>query len=166
MSVRLLSFGLLALCCGCGPSGNTFDRGGPSGSRSWSGAKAGVPGLDSGHCHYVGKLLLVWAPEASGGGGGSTQGGQDGITGHGQVIFRNGKEAKFTFRMPDTKTGTADFEGKTYQLAEGRVFLLKPDRDRVVVKQVTKDLSGIDPSKADLAEIGRADPEIKGFFEK
>ena len=61
---------------------------------------------------------------------------------------------------------TVEFEGQTYQLADGRLFLVKLDGEKVVVKQVAKDLAGIDPSKADLAAVGKADPEIKGFFEK
>jgi hypothetical protein len=126
----------------------------------------GVPGLDGGgHCHYVGKLLLVWAADASGGGGGSSTSGTHGIKGESRVTFRGGRTATVTFHTPDERSGTAAAEGVEYQLANGRVFLLKLAGDNVVVKQLDKDLSGIDLSTADYPAIGKADPAIRAFFE-
>lgn len=76
-----------------------------------------------------------------------------------------GQEVPYSFRMPDEKTGTAVFDRSEYQLAAGRLFLLKIVTDKVVVKQIDNDLSGIDPTTADFPAVGRADPVNKAFFE-
>jgi hypothetical protein len=170
MLVRFAAAYLVAAACtGCRPGApdTAITTGGPTGSKLWTGTGdgPGVPGLDGGgHCHCVGKLLLVWAADATGGGGGST-GGPHGISGESRVTFRGGRTATVTFHLPDERSGTAQFEGTEYQLANGRVFLLKLVGDKVVVKQVDKDLSGIDLPTADFAAAGRADPVIRTFFE-
>ncbi|HVK13874.1 MAG TPA: hypothetical protein VM597_34345 [Gemmataceae bacterium] len=165
MSVRLLTFALLAACGGCQPGPGTTFSAGPSGCRTWAGEAGGVPGLDGpGQAYYEGKRLLVWAAGASGGGG-STHTARGRTSGHGEVIFRDGKTVRFTFDLPEGASGTLDVEGRAYSLADGRVFLLKRAGDGVAVKQVGLDVSGIDPGTADFATIGRADPAVKGFFD-
>ena len=167
--VRLAAACLVAATCsGCRPGApdTAIAAGGPTGSKLWTGTGggAGVPGLDGGgHCHYVGKLLLVWAADATGGGG-STTGGPHGIRGESRVTFRGGRTVTVTFHIPDERSGTAQVEGAEYQLANGRVVLLKLVADKVVVKQVTMDLTGIDLAAADFAAVGRADPAIRAFF--
>ena len=75
-----------------------------------------------------------------------------------------------TFRAPDEKTGAdlgmrlQEFGGESYQLTDGRVFLMKWDNDTLMGKQLNKDLVRIDLPSASIVEIGMAEPEIKGFF--
>jgi hypothetical protein len=155
-------------CCGCRPTPPDviISTGGPTGSHLWTKSAEGpdVPGLDSGRVYYVGKLLLMWTAAASGGSEGTTSSGRDGARGDGQVTFRGGKQVPYTFRMPDEKTGTVVIDGTEYQLTGGRVFLVKRVGDTVVVKQLDKDLTGIDLAKTDFQALGRADPAITGFF--
>jgi hypothetical protein len=167
--VRLLAACLLAaigIGCRREAPANSIATGGSTGSKLWTGTSEGVPGLDGGgNCYFVGKLLLLWAADATSGGGAPTTGGSDGISGASRFNFRGGRTSTVTFHISDERSGTVQCEGTEYQLANGRVFLLKLVGDKVVVKQVTKDLSDIDPLSADLAAIGRADPAIKAFFE-
>lgn len=135
----------------------------PSGSTRWK--KPGVPGLDSGYCNYVGKLFLLWATDGRGGGVGTAYTREAGTQSDGHVNFDNGRTIAFSCRFPDEQTGKVTIDGTEYDTAQGRVFLLKFEGDKLAVKQVKKDLSSIKLTQADFGEIGRADPAIKAFFE-
>ncbi len=52
-----------------------------------------------------------------------------------------------------------------YDLARGRVYPMRHDGEKAVVKQVGMGLSGLDAPAADFAAVGRADPAIKAFFD-
>jgi hypothetical protein len=169
MPVRFVPVALvLGFCCGCqsDPPGAAAD--GPSGSRVWtrSGPDPGVAGLDSGHCFYVGKALLVWTADGKGGGGGRTTRVNGGVEGTGSVTLPNGRSANFSFQIPDERAGTVQFSDARYDLNRGRVFLVRLLHDSVVVKQVDLDLTPIDPTTADFAAVGRADPVVRAFFEE
>jgi hypothetical protein len=96
---------------------------------------------------------------------GSTRTDSQGVFGEGHVILKNGRKVDFSFRLPDERSGTAVVDGTEYDLTKGRLFLVRPEGETCVVKQVDNDLSGFDLASVDLAAIGRADPAIKGFFE-
>lgn len=165
MTRRVVLAGLVGvLCGGCRPGGANLSE--PIGVRVWT-APAGepdVPGLDSGHCYYVGKLLLVWT-SAGPGGGGNTVSDRGGVGGVGRATFRNNKVVDFSFRLPDEAAGTAVVDQSEYDLARGRVLLVRHDGEKAVVKQVGMDLSGFNALAADFAAVGRADPAIKAFFD-
>jgi hypothetical protein len=171
MSVRFVSVALaVGLCCGCQSRQDKpgIDAGGPSGRCGWiaSPQTPGVPGLDSGDCYYVGKLLLVWAAGHGGGGGGTSTSGVDGIKGTGSVTLSNGRSVDYSFQIPDNRSGTIQFGDAVYDLTGGRVFLVRLKNDSIVVKQVDLDLTAIDLPTADFAAVGRADPVVRAFFEE
>jgi len=167
MRMTVSAVAIAALFSGCSSastnSGNS--AGGPTGSSLWVGTATDVPGLESGHVSYVGKLIVVWAADGTGGGG-NMSGDAEGIRGDGLITFRTGQKSSYTYRIPKKNSGVAVFEGVEYQLAAGRVFLLKVVNGKVTVKQHDKDVSGIDFPAADFPAIGRADPAIREFFGK
>lgn len=163
MPVRFVWAALVAaVCCGCGPDRPPL--GTSSGSHDWTREPAGVPGLDTGHCYYSGKLFVLWSTEGRDRSAGSTRTDAGGISGEGHVVLTNGRKVAFSFRLPDERSGTAVVDGTQYDLTNGRLFLVRPAGDACAVKQLDKDLSAFDPS-ADLAALGRADPAIRTFFE-
>ena len=155
------------VCSGCSPGPTTTTAGEPSGSKSWSmpADGSGVPGLDGGSIYYIGTRFVVWAADGRGGGGGSTTSGRDGTAGDGHVLLSGGHRVAFRFSLPAGGSGTATVNGADYDLAKGRLFLVKPAGEKLEVRQLDADLSGIHPGKADLGAVGRANPEIKAFFE-
>jgi hypothetical protein len=162
MSIRFVpAFLLTAILCGCDSPGESMIN--PSGSTRWR--KPGVPGLDSGYCNYVGKLFLLWATDGRGGGGGTAYTREAGTQSDGHVNFDNGRTIAFSCRFPDERTGKVTIDGTEFDVARGRVFLMKFEGDKFAVKQVDKDLSTIKLDAADFGAIGRADPTIRSFFE-
>lgn len=164
MKARICFSLLVALLCSCQPAPPSIPLVGTSGSRLWSGPAGGVPGLDSGHIRYMGNLLVIWAADASESGGGSTSG-KDGVHGDGFLTLKNGRKVNYSFRLPDAKSGTLTLDGTEYDLANGRVFLVKPAGDKLEVKQIEKDFSTTEFNGADLAAIGRGESAIRTFFE-
>ncbi|VTS01387.1 unnamed protein product [Gemmata massiliana] len=165
MPVRLVFVCLIAaLCCGCSPGGATLPAE-TSGTHTWSGPADGVPGLDSGTCYYVGKRFIIWAADTRGGGGGGHTGDATGVRGNGHISFVNAPTLTFSFQLPHGKPGTAVVDGTEYDLSESGLVLVKREGDKFVVKQLAKDLSGFDAQSANFSTYGRADPQIKAFFE-
>jgi hypothetical protein len=169
-AVRVVTSVLLAvLVAGCGkpaPARPGLSLGGPSGSSLWvDGANPkAVPGLDAGACYYKGKLLLFWADDvASSGGGGSESSGE--VRGDGQFVTTAGRTVGFKYHITGEKTGAVVIDGVEYDLARGNVFLVKTGGARAVVRQIDKDLSGVNLDTPDFRVIGRSDPKIAEFFQ-
>jgi hypothetical protein len=163
----LLLLAPLVFGCTAKPAPALLSLGGPSGSCLWTDDPKGVPGLDSGGCYYKGQRLLVWADDASaaGGDGRSSSDGLAGVKGDGRFLTRAGREVAFKYHITGEKTGAVVIDSVEYDLARGNVFLLKTGGEKPVVKQIDKDLSGVDLGSPNFRAIGRADPAIVAFFQ-
>jgi hypothetical protein len=166
MPSRLLPALLLAACCGCRPAPVTPGSE-QTGSVTWSmpADGSGVPGLDGGSCYFIGSRFVVWAADGRGGGGGSSTSGSAGTKGDGYVLLNGGRKVAFNFTLPAGGAGKATVDGTDFDLAKGRLFLVKPAGDKLEVRQVDAELPGWNAGSPDMAAVGRATPEIKTFFE-
>lgn len=167
LTPALLVAATLGGCRPAPPAGVRATVGESNGTKTWSMPSdgTGVPGLDGGTVYFVGTRFVVWAADGRGGGGGGTSDSRTGSSGDGRVMLTGDRTVPFTYSLPAGQPGTATVNGTAYNLADGRVFLVKPDGDKLVVKQVAVDLPGVNLGEADLAALGRATPAIRAFFE-
>lgn len=159
---------VILMMSGCSQPAATVTTGGETnGVKTWSmpASGGGVAGLDGGSVFYIGDRFAVWAAEGRGGGGGSTTSGRTGTFGDGYVLLSGNRKAGFTYSLPTGQAGTAKVDGVEYDLAKGRLLLIKPEGDKLVVRQVDVDLSVQKLGTADLASFGRSIPLIRSFFE-
>jgi hypothetical protein len=169
MVARVLFMCLLSLpvvgCKRAAPAA-LIDTGGPSGTTTWhlapqDGSK--LPGIDEGGAQYIGKLLVIWSSETNGGGCSDSQN-SAGITSKGRINFTNGRQINFELVTADGKTGRVTIDGTNYELADGPLFLVAPDGDKYRVKQLKKDLSGLELKAEGFQAFGRSDADIMEFF--
>jgi hypothetical protein len=157
---------VLASCQRLGPGGSPVNTGGPSGSMTWHNEPPDksppIPGIDHGGAQFEGKIFVLWAANSSGGGSSSSSN-SSGINGKGHVRFANG-QTTYEFSTTDGKTGPVKIDGVSYDLANGALFLLIREEDKSRVKQLKKDLSGLELTSPGFQKFGRADPEIMEFF--
>jgi hypothetical protein len=142
-----------------------IDTGGPNVSTTWSAGSSAdaIAGIDEGDAQCIGKMLVIWSAFARGGGTSHTSG-SDGIRGHGHISGKDDRQIRFEFTTTDGKTGRIVLDGVAYELADGPLFLLRPEGDKLVVRQLKKDLSALELNAEGFKKFGRNDPEIMGFF--
>lgn len=152
---------------GCGPTGGvTTTLNGPSGTTSWyaSGDAAKSSPLDEGVVNYAGTNLVVWSGSTKGSGINCRHTVGE-MTIDAIMRFADGTRLAVKCTSPDGNTGAVSVGDETFQLADGNLFLVSGTGDRPRVKQLKRDLWGINfKDHKSLQAFGKADPEIVTFF--
>ena len=164
---------------GSGCSGNVPGSRGVH-STSWSISsvdEADLPGITSAEVATAtyddGPLVVIW----SGTGGGGMANHVDRKSGH--LVYSStrttasGTEFQITCSTPDGTSGQVDIADETFDLANGKLFLVVAPEDKVLVRQL-KMLPPGEPSDSEertadrqvdrLREFAKATPEVYEFF--
>lgn len=162
---------LIVLCCviatGCHRDEmepNTLpDAGGESGTIVWKFTADPQPGIERASVFHMGKRFVLWSDLSRGGGGGTTTN-VHGLSCNGRLRGDEGVSVPFECKSPDGKTGTAVIDGRTFDLADGGLFLVAAEDGTPRIKQLKRDLESVPFSINGLQKFAREDKEIAGFF--
>lgn len=141
--------------------------GGPSGAIGWSaplGKSDPVPGVDDGAVYAVGTALVIWGDATRGAGGGQGSIGNQAATGDGYLDTHDRGKVEFRFSITPARTGRVTVDGTDYDLANGNLFLVSTRGKPTRIKQLRRELSGMDLEPVYFQALGEKDPEIRAFF--
>lgn len=164
----LIGMSVCLALTGCGVGGGTtVFTGGPNGTTNWSeplDAGKASP-FDSGTVCYAGTTVVVWVNESVKGSGMKVNHGHDGIRLEGYLRFADEKRVEVKGESKDGKSGTVTIAAQRFELADGNLFLVVGPSDRPRVKQLNRDLSGVDfKDRKSLQAFGTADTDMTAFF--
>jgi hypothetical protein len=80
------------------------------------------------------------------------------------TVSANGDTAEWMCRAEPDGTGAVMFAGESYDLADGRVFLLHAAKRGSKIVQLRRDLRGVEPKEEGLEAFADADPEVAAFL--
>jgi hypothetical protein len=165
--LAIASAGVLVFGCGRTPNPAGPSVGGPNGFITWTpaGKDKPWPGIDQGSVYHLGTTFVLWS-DAPGGGGGSSSSNAQGVQCQGSVLGREGRRIEFHCNTKDGKTGRVTINGADYNLADGNLFLVATEGDRIQVKQLKRSLGTLKFERETLEAFGKNDPDIAGFFAK
>jgi hypothetical protein len=152
--------------CNRPPNAGVVVRG-PSGTATWNYLPSGgepVPGIDEGSAYFAGELFVVWSDSPHGTSAGSTDG-PNGFSADGAITARDRRRIPFRASSRDGQSGKVVIDGVEYDLAAGRLFLVATGADKVQVKQMANDLSGLRLEMPNFREFAKGEPEIMAFFQ-
>lgn len=157
----------LALCvAGCARSGAKGSLPSGGGSISWS-APATIasprPGIDQATVVHAGAGFVVWC--ATDKGGGSVNSGNPwGRNVEGYVNAADGARISFRAKMRHGLGGDATIDGVAHDLAAGGLFLVAHDKGKTRIKQLKRNLAGLEYTVEGLKAFAASDPEFSGFW--
>jgi hypothetical protein len=128
-------------------------------------ADKSVPGVDQGSVMHEGKAFVVWS-DFPGGGGSNSSSNVNGMTCNGRVHLRDGRQVEFYCATKDGKAGPVTIDRATYDLADGNLFLISQDGDRLRVKQLKRPMRDLEFTREKLEAFARQDKELVAFFSK
>ncbi|HLU49577.1 MAG TPA: hypothetical protein VK116_15875 [Planctomycetota bacterium] len=150
----------------CGPSNAPIDLGGPSGSRSWSENLDGSPrrGIDEGALFYLGSTFMIWT-DASRGIASRTAQDSSGVRCSGVTYGEGDRNLTFECTIDPDGRGRVVIDDRNFDLAAGRLFLVKTRSDRFESRQIDRDLKSMSFGAVVPKELAEKDEEIRTFFE-
>ena len=80
-----------------------------------------------------------------------------------ETASRDGQQVTWEWDTRDGRTGTVTINGAKSDPAAGQVFLISTRGGRVHVRQVARDLSGLQAEGASFVALADGDPEIARF---
>ena len=152
----LISILLLLISWSCAP---TPTAPGPVGA-------AGVY-IHTGFEHYVweeGLRLMIWIEEIKSSSCNTTTNGQRFVMSC-HAISHDDIHTAWHLTTSDGKTGDFSIDNQPYDLADGNLFLLAGSGGGMRVRQVRRDLSGVQPQASSVTEFGLADPAIQELIQ-
>ena len=78
----------------------------------------------------------------------------------------NGQKAEVRIVTPDGKGGSLVCDGRSYDLARGRVFILLPRGETFQVQQIPRDVSDVPANVGTANRLLRDDPDVGRVFAK
>jgi hypothetical protein len=80
-----------------------------------------------------------------------------------ETASRDGRQVTWEWATRDGRTGAVTINGAKYDPAAGRVFLVSTRGGQVQVRQVPRDLSGLQAEQEGFLALVDSDPEIARF---
>jgi hypothetical protein len=134
------------------------------------------PGADMvsakiGHASYTflhwkeGLRVMMWfdmTDEVSGEGSGSTRDPVHKVVGH--AAASDGRRVDWRLETVDGDTATFSIAGRTYDLSEGALFLIRTLDGGAQVQQLSRDLSAIQPTNESCAAFAETDTDVNRFI--
>lgn len=136
---------------------------GSSGVVTWSKHGSSQPGIDQASVFHVGTAFVLWS-DLPNGGGGDVSTNMHGITCSGRLRGHEGMAIDYKYVSEDGAQGTANVDGRTYDLTKGNLFLVATEGKMFRIKQLVRDLTGIPFTPPGLQDWAMRDDEIKQFF--
>lgn len=156
ISITLFSITFLLSGCNKTPTVIGVDLGGPSAAITAIQSSDSNPAAKHA-VYHAGKRFIIWGMGDSA--GGSSSGGQHGVTGEGHVGKIN-----FTYEILPKGQGTATIDGKSYRLNNGVIFLVSSSDGVTRVKQLDRDFENTSLDWESLRDFMKVDDEFKHFF--
>jgi hypothetical protein len=136
------------------------------GELSWSAVNTDrpVPGIDAATVYYLSTTFVLWSDVEVGESGGGITSTEGGLQYRGSLRGRDGKRFEFRCETSDGKTGSANLDGKPFNLADGNLFLVCTEPGLSRVKQLKRDMNKLKIDRESLAAFGGKDAQIVDFF--
>jgi hypothetical protein len=83
--------------------------------------------------------------------------------GEGTVEAGDGSGYSFTVETEGGQTAVFEINGQRYDLAQGRLFIIRVTGDGRQVQQLDRDLSGVEPTSEGIIAFGRSDPDVSAM---
>jgi hypothetical protein len=143
----------------------------PTAGKSWGGGGGTIVRFEDGApvSYTVERLvcddqvyMVLAANGCSGGGGGGGSGAY-----RGQLLAKDGRPIAWSCSTQDTKSGKVVIDGKTFDLADGRLFLVWAKEVPVRVEQVVIDAEQLQRGSdtKNFPDLAQADARIAAFLE-
>lgn len=112
-----------------------------------------------------GLRVMIWfdmAAQISGEGSGSTDDPVHRVMGH--AAASDGRRVDWRLETENGTTATFSIAGQTYDLTEGTLFLVRTQGGDVRVQQLSRDLSGLQPTNESCAAFAETDTDVNRFI--
>jgi len=157
----------LLMFTGCArpPAAPVKSIGGPSGVITWLAVNKDNPvlGVDEATVCREGTTFIVWSDFDSGSSSSSSSS-SDGLSCRGQMHARDGSKVEFRCTTQDGTTGPVMIGETKYDLANGNLFLVARDGERLRVKQLRRDFGNVEFTRESFEAYARKDAETLSFF--
>lgn len=82
------------------------------------------------------------------------------------LTLPKGQKAEWRIETADGKTGSAAYDGQSYDLAQGPVFILLPKGEKLEVLQLNRNISDVVAGPESMEKLLKNDQEIARTFAK
>lgn len=112
-----------------------------------------------------GLRVMMWfdiADEVSGEGSGSTSDPVHRMAGYASAF--DGRRVDWRLETEDGRTASFSIDGQPYALSQGALFLITTWGEQTQVRQLSRDLSVIQPTNEGCEAFAEADPDVSSFI--
>lgn len=109
--------------------------------------------------------MMMWfdmADDVSGEGSGSTNDPVHRAAGYASAS--DGRRVDWRLETADGQTATFGIDGRSYDLSEGALFLVRTEDGDVQVQQLDRDLPKVHPTNESCQAFAETDPDVQDFI--
>ena len=111
-----------------------------------------------------GLSIMIWSDALESGEGSGTGSTVDPIYRyHGWAVSRGGPRFDWEVQTADGRTARFEINDTSYDLSGGSLFLITIEDGQAEVRQLQRDLSGIQPDRESIIAFAQSDPDVAAF---